>query len=231
MQRAFGILAIGVALIGATPATFGGWAVVTLRDVPEYLEVGAPATIQFEMRQHGRTRLEGLSPTVTVSHANHRLLSRMFTRDRIRTTEAIEPGLYEATITPTEAGEMAVTIDTDLYGWKVRLLPFRVIRSETAPPSLSLAERGRQLFVAKGCVTCHAKRDEPTLNEYGARSIGPELVSGAYSAEWLERKLANPAQFRRKPTNSLVMPALPMDQGQLDVLVRYLSDKAVAAGG
>ena len=45
----------------------------------------------------------------------------------------------------------------DLFDLKVALLPFRVIVPESVPVGLSDAERGRQLFVAKGCSTCHAK--------------------------------------------------------------------------
>jgi len=40
----------------------GGWAVVTVRDLPEYLVAGQQYTIEFQVRQHGRTLLSGLRP-------------------------------------------------------------------------------------------------------------------------------------------------------------------------
>src|SRR5947207_3750035 len=40
----------------------GGWAVVTVRDLPEYFVAGQQSTIQFQVRQHERTLLSDLRP-------------------------------------------------------------------------------------------------------------------------------------------------------------------------
>ncbi len=85
MRRALGVLAMAVLLIAATPTAFGGWAVVTLQEVPEYLEVGTPTTLSFKIRQHGETLLDDRSPSVTLRKANAPFLSRLFGRDRVGT--------------------------------------------------------------------------------------------------------------------------------------------------
>ena len=53
MRRALGILVVSGLCLAATPEPFGGWATVTLLEVPEYLEVGTPTTLTFRIRTHG----------------------------------------------------------------------------------------------------------------------------------------------------------------------------------
>ena len=152
MKHVLGVLALSGLLIAATPESYGGWATVTLLEVPEYLEVGTPTTLSFKIRQHGQTVLWDREPTLILGDAG--LLSRIFKQNRVRAQKGEAWGVYEATITPETPGELAITIDTDLFGWRVDLLPFRVVARESGAVVLSDAERGRQLFVAKGCVSC-----------------------------------------------------------------------------
>src|SRR5262249_25794057 len=42
----------------------GGWAVITVDDLPESAEVGKPLTLSFVVRQHGVTLLDDLRPSV-----------------------------------------------------------------------------------------------------------------------------------------------------------------------
>ena len=42
----------------------GGWAIVTVDDVPEYLVAGKPTEIGFTVRQHGATPLNGLQARI-----------------------------------------------------------------------------------------------------------------------------------------------------------------------
>ncbi len=214
---------MAVLLIAATPTAFGGWAVVTLQDVPEYLEVGKPTTLSFKIRQHGETLLDDRSPTVTLRKANAPFLSRLFGRDRVAAVRGDEPGLYEATITPTETGDLSVTIDTDLFRWKVELLPFRVVAAGETPPPMWSHARGRQLFAAKGCVTCHAKHDEPEFADWQVVRVGPDLTGRSFPTDWLAQKLADPAQLRVARTNGPVMPALALDEREIAALVHFVN--------
>ena len=229
MRRALGVLAMAVLLIAATPTAFGGWAVVTLQDVPEYFEAGKPTTLSFKIRQHGETLLDDLSPTVTLRKADG-FLSRLFGRNRVMAVKGSEPGLYEATITPSEAGDVSVTIDTDLFRWKVTLVPFRVVAAGEAAPPMWPHERGRQLFAAKGCVTCHMKHDEPEFNDWQVVAVGPDLTGRSFPADWLAQKLADPAQFRVARTNGPVMPALTLDEREIAALVHFVNGEDVTTG-
>ena len=61
-----GVLAVA-ALCGMA-FSFGGWAVVTVDDLPQAFTVGQPTTIAFSIRQHGVKLMDGyarrsLSPT------------------------------------------------------------------------------------------------------------------------------------------------------------------------
>jgi Cytochrome c len=223
MKRALGVLVLGGVLIGATPTAFGGWAVVTILNLPEYLEVGTPTTISFKIRQHGKTVLWDRSPTVTMRDAEAGFVSRMFKRDRVHAQKGDTFGVYEATITPDEAGEVTLTIDTDLYGWKARLLPMRVVDAEDPHPALSPFERGRQLFAAKGCVTCHEKIDDPGLAELETAKVGPFLTGRTFPMDYLVMKIENPAENRGSLVNGVVMPQLEVDEHDIAALVSFIN--------
>jgi mono/diheme cytochrome c family protein len=230
MRRALGVSAMAVLLIAATPTAipFGGWAVVTLQDVPEYLEVGTPTTLSFKIRQHGRTLLDDRAPSVILKRSDS-FLARFIGRDRVEAIKGSEPGFYEATITPSDTGDMYVTIDTDLFRWKADLLPFRVVPAGETPPPVPLHARGSQLFAAKGCATCHNKHDAPEFADWNVVAVGPDLTGRRYPAEWLAQKVADPAQFRPEYTNDLVMPTLALDEGEIAALVRFLNGGDVMA--
>ena len=61
--------AIGLALLLALafvfPAFAGGWAVITLDELPTDVVAGQPLTIGFTVLQHGRTPMTDIDPTVT----------------------------------------------------------------------------------------------------------------------------------------------------------------------
>ena len=48
----------------------GGWAVVTVKDLPEYFVAGQQYTIEFQVRQHGRTLLSGLRPELVIERGD-----------------------------------------------------------------------------------------------------------------------------------------------------------------
>ncbi len=223
MRQSLGVLALGGLLIAATPTPFGGWVVVTLLDVPEYLEAGKPTTIAFKIRQHGRTVLWDRSPSVTFRRDDVGLIRRIFQRDRVVATKGSKYGVYEATITPDEAGEITLTIDTDFQGWMLQLLPMRVVDAADPPPALSPFERGRQLFAAKGCVTCHEKIDDPGLAELQTLKFGPYLTGRTFPPDYLVMKIKNPAENRGAPVNGVVMPQLELGVADIEALVSFIN--------
>ncbi len=46
-----------------TAAFAGGWAIVTVHDLPDYAVSGRPVSLTFTVRQHGMTPLAGLKPS------------------------------------------------------------------------------------------------------------------------------------------------------------------------
>src|SRR5688572_22466504 len=58
-------LALLLALILTIPVFSGGWAVITLDELPTDVVAGEPLTIGFTVRQHGIRPMDGLDPTVT----------------------------------------------------------------------------------------------------------------------------------------------------------------------
>lgn len=221
MKRVLAILILGGVLVAATPRAFGGWATVTLLEVPEYLEVGTATTISFKIRQHGETVVWDREPALILGGAG--LFARVFKQDRVRAHKSDVHGVYEATITPERAGELSVTVDTDVYGWEVQLLPFDVVDSDHGPVMLSDAARGSQLFVAKGCATCHTKLDDDALSGIRTAAVGPSLTARVFAQDYLAMKIKNPAEGRTASTGDFVMPQLELDVPEIEALVRYLN--------
>lgn len=91
------LLMVGLlATVGSARA--GGWASVTLSELPGEVVAQRPFTIEFSVRQHGKTMLSGLSPTVT---AVHEASGEAVT---VTAVDAKEEGFYTATLTLPQAG-------------------------------------------------------------------------------------------------------------------------------
>jgi cytochrome c2 len=88
-----------------------------------------------------------------------------------------------------------------------------------APDPIAL---GRALFIDKGCVMCHAH--PAVTSEYGPFWMGdepPELLSGKYSAEYMQQWLKDPSKF--KPDTK--MPKLQLSEAEIGALIAFLSAK------
>ena len=229
MKRLLGILTLSGLLIAATPESYGGWATVTLLEVPEYLEVGTATTISFKIRQHGKTVMWDREPSLILPSVGP--LARVFKRDRVRAQKSQTWGVYEATITPKTPGELPITIDLDFLGLQVALLPFRVVARESGAVMPSDAERGRQLFVAKGCVSCHAKLDNDQNAKFRFADFGPSLVCRTFPVDFLAMKIKNPAVGRNAQEGSVVMPQLELDRSEVETLVRYVNGGGATGEG
>ena len=62
------LLIVSAVLIApALLAMRGGWAVVTVEDLPDYAVAGRAIPLNFTVRQHGVTLLSGLKPTIEIA--------------------------------------------------------------------------------------------------------------------------------------------------------------------
>ena len=210
------MLKLAPALIAGL-ATMGGWAVVTVKDVPELFVAGQSYTLEFQVRQHGRTLLNGLRP---------RLELRTSQRDlgTIAAVPKSAEGTYAVTFTaPASADRVFLTIHSGFMDTQLRLYPVAVIAAGAARPSMSLAERGQALFVAKGCNTCHVNNDLSNAPDNRALTVGPALGGRHLAEAYVIQKMKQPA--------SEIMPDLALTEAEASAIAAFVSGGQTATSG
>lgn len=210
----FAFLMPAAIAVAATTISAGGWAVVTLDELPERVEAGRALPLTFMVRQHGVTPLKGLSPRIEAGSG------KLNVSADARPTAKV--GQYSTMLTLPEPGEWSITIHSGFITSKLTLLPVSVVSagSQTASAAPAL-ERGRRLFVAKGCVTCHAQEvamSDPSLN------IGPPIVPQKYRDEFLARVLADPSGTLPAARHAAAqMPNLNLQAQEITALVAFIN--------
>src|SRR5215207_11731011 len=150
-------ISVGLALLLALGFTFsgfaGGWAVITLDELPTDVLAGEPLTIGFTVRQHGITPMSGLDPTVTAS---------LLENDEfvVHAEAGDKPGHYTATLTFPKEGNwewsiQAFTMDQPMPSLNVTAAqpasanqPVTKIESKPAPLSPLLLFRALVFGIA-----------------------------------------------------------------------------------
>lgn len=227
MKRlALGIL--GAVVVASTVAFtwMGGWAVVTVSKIPDAWITGKPLQLTWQVRQHGLTRLEGLTPTLEARSGSRRITGRTWAFE-----EDGQKG-YRGTIAFPQPGVWQVTINSGFGRSRAVLFPWRVVDSVTTVRGtvedhlkkigiqpLSESERGRRMFAATGCVTCHTHRDVPIAGEVS--DVGPDLTNRRFPADYLARFLANPSI--KPATNGKRMPDLGLREKDIAPLIAFIN--------
>jgi cytochrome c551/c552 len=194
----------------------GGWAVVTVKDLPEYFVAGQQYTIEFQVRQHGRTLLSGLRPELVIAAPAAREIV-------IPAAARSAPGSYAVTFTaPAAAGDVRLTIRSGFGNNELRLYPQTVVAAGGSRPALATRERGQMLFVAKGCNTCHSNIDLTDRPENQGITVGPELGGRHLAREYVIQKLKNPGQN---------MPDLGLSDAEANAIAAFLNGERGAASG
>lgn len=284
--------ALLLALIFVIPAFAGGWAVITLDQLPSNIVAGEPFTVGFTVMQHGKTPMDGLYPTIT---------AKLFKDQEIVFNAEPEgkPGHYTATVTLPKEGEwqwsiQAFTMDqampilsvapatntassptageagsaispmllvggfaiaVGLVGvviafrrrtrWVTALTVISLLAgislliaeadaasgteaqaksiSETAnDSSLSQVEMGRQLFIAKGCITCHYNSKAANSSEYWTIEMGaPNLSTFSANPEVIHMRLKDPSSVK----SDTKMPTLNLSESEIEALVAFINSK------
>lgn len=214
MSRRLTFLILPLLAAGASAFAFGGWAVITVRDLPDGLAVARPTEFAFTIRQHGRTPLSGLTPSIEARTGP--AIVGSLVRGTVRS--GARDGEYVGTITVPRAGEWRVTIRSGFGRSDLALLPLQATDGR-AVAAMPAAERGRHLFVAKGCVMCHERAGmdtKPMIAE------APDLTGKTYDPAYLALWLANPRI--RPPTNQyLEMPNLGLSQPEIASLTAFIN--------
>jgi len=194
----------------------GGWAVVTVKDLPEYFVAGQQYTIEFQVRQHGRTLLSGLRPELVIEGAATRGVV-------IPAVARSAEGTYAVTFTAPAAGQVQFTIRSGFGNSQLRLYPQTVVVAGGSRPALAARDRGQMLFVAKGCNTCHVNSDLTDRPENQAITVGPDLGGRHLAREYVVQKVKNPA--------SQNMPDLGLSDAEAAAIAVFLSGDRAAASG
>ena len=200
-----------VLLIVATTAFAGGWAVITVQSLPEYLVVGKPTTVTFLIRQHGRT-LADMNASLSAESSDGLSAKGVVTRTG-------NPGEYKAVLSVPQPGDWTIRIDADLGQsvWR----PIKAVRAEDAVPApVPEVVRGEHLFVAKGCITCHVNREVVGRNLVPA---GPELTGKKYPSDFLKKFLADPAAAMGKTAENFDMPNLSLAKNEIDAIAAFIN--------
>jgi hypothetical protein len=285
-------LALLLALILTIPVFAGGWAVITLDELPADVLAGEALTIGFTVRQHGIRPMDGLDPSVT---------ARLPTGEEfVVAAEADDkPGHYTARLTFPQEGKwewsiQAFTMDQPMPALQVtastaaaanppaakseptsaavdpllatRLLLFGValaglvfafqkhsrlagalagvclvlgvgtslIGAATAEAqgkessdlslgaSPSQVELGRQLFLAKGCITCHYNDRAADRNDYWTIDMGaPDLSRYSAHAEVLFIRLKDPVAAK----SDSKMPNLELKETEIQALIAFINSR------
>lgn len=289
-------ISIGLALLFAFlfvfPASGGGWAVITLDQLPTGVIAGEPLTIGFTVLQHGRTPLSDLEPTVTANLQKDQEFV-------VHAEPDSEPGHYTATLTFPKEGEwrwsiQAFTMDQPMPALSVappgvvnqaatkpdskpETVPWLMIirgmifgaalvglvvafrrksrlagaltglcllvgistfitgattldveaqskLSSTTPPESASAqiELGQQLFVARGCITCHVNNKVERASEYWTIEMGaPDLTKFSGNEEVLRMRLKDPASVK----SDTKMPNLGLKETEIEALIAFINSR------
>lgn len=213
MTRSHLLFIAAASFVATTAIHAGGWAVITVEHLPEQIVAGEPVTLAYVVRQHGAHPLGGLSGRVTARGGGRAVVA-----DAVA---GKQEGHYTATLTFPNAGEWSIAIDSGFAGrGTLELLPLKVAARTEPDSPLSAEQRGRHLFVAKGCATCH-RVDGKELP--GGLLQGPALVPQKYQAEYLAQVLANPALIPRSPAFGFRMPNLSLQKPEIAALVSFIN--------
>jgi len=289
-------LALVLALVFAFPAFAGGWATITLDELPTNISAGSPLTIGFTVLQHGRTPMTDIDPTVTAQLSP----AEKFV---VYAEPEGEPGHYVATLTFPKEGDWEWSIQAFTMDQRMPVLtvaapdvalaapasqpvksesvtasisPLLVLRAlafgiallslvivfrrksrsavvlsglcllvgvgtfmmgATTPgveaqgktsseaagvSSVSQVELGRQLFVAKGCITCHYNDRAADRSEYWTIETGaPDLSNYSASPEVLFVRLKDPAAAK----SDTKMPNLGLKEAEIEALIAFINSK------
>jgi mono/diheme cytochrome c family protein len=215
----FRFLLRAIPLAATLGVAAGGWAVITLDDLPDGVVAGKPITLTFTVRQHGHTLLDNLHPSIEAAMLGG---GQGLRADAV---PAGEKGRYRSTLTLPDTGQWRLTINSGFGTSHVGLDPIAVIGAGRAVPVYTAAQRGRRLFVAKGCIECHLHGD---VAGSGVVQVGPELTALRLPSDFLEKFLADPTILPPAQQSNGGMPTLDLKPAEITALVAFLSGSETA---
>lgn len=215
-RRTFRVATLSAALVTGIAAFYGGWATVTIENLPDQLTVGQPYNLTFSIRQHGDRLIEDLSPRVELQSGKRDVVARAVATNR--------PGYYTATVNVPTPGEWQATVQTNFGKSHLELMPITAVRRGARAVSLTEPERGQRLFVAKGCASCH---QHARVARSGTFNVGPDLTTRRFTGDYLNKFLDDPSI--KPPTTEARMPDLNLQPREIAALSAFLMESAARA--
>lgn len=139
------VIALLLLLATVLIAEAGGWAVITLDELPDQIAAGQSFTIGFTVRQHGRTLRDDLAPLVR--------FERSAAQDSFVATakRAGDSGHYVAEITLPTAGQWNWKVDIEQFGMVTQdMAPLTVLASAPATTAVATAPVANAVPLAAG---------------------------------------------------------------------------------
>lgn len=197
------LLLSGMVVVPTASYVAGGWAVVTVENPPEHLVVGAPYTIDYTVRAHGRELLTGLKGNVEARLG----------REVVRVNAKGAGSKYSAVLTVPTAGAWTITVNSGFGPSKTTMLPIMASAQGASSAAVPDRERGQQLFVAKGCVMCHVEM----------KVIPVDIRANKYDEKFVKQLLADPKAMPKRHSVDVEMPNLNLKQAEISALAAYLA--------
>jgi mono/diheme cytochrome c family protein len=145
----------------------------------------------------------------------------------VKAVKLKESGHYAATLVVPKAGEWRVTINSGWGNSNNKLYPIQAVDAGKTVATIAAAERGKHLFVAKGCLTCHVNErveGKGIVDDYGP-NLSDKAFDPAYLAMWLE----NP-RIKPPTTPGREMPVLGLSKAEIAALGAFINNgKTVAS--
>lgn len=201
-------------LLPVLPNDAGGWAVVTVKDVPDHAVAGQPVTLTWAVRQHGTHLVPGLRGRVVARAGGQEIGADA--------TPAYPDGYYQARLTLPRGGAWTVMVQSGFMEARTGF-PLRVVDAGSrAVASLADAERGQQLFLAKGCITCHSHSASGAPSDVPSARVGPDLSDRRLPADYLAKFLADPS-IKTVWASTNRMPNLELAPREIAALVAFIN--------
>jgi mono/diheme cytochrome c family protein len=143
---------------------------------------------------------------------------------KAKQTDAADSGRYVATLNLPRAGEWAITVQSGFGVPSTTSVALRAVGAGASPRALSDVDRGRRLFIAKGCFSCHVNTE---VTSAPSMSVGPVLTGRRYPAVSLAKFLANPDSnpiTQARPTGWVKMPKLGLTDREIASLVAMINN-------
>lgn len=217
-RSSLGVWALGAALATVGAVRFGGWAVVTVESVPDYLVVGKTTTLTFAIRQHAVTPLTDLEPEVIAKSGSRKVSTK---------ARNVGSGRYRADLSVPESGDWRITIESGFGASRGLLLPIKALAAEPATQiAMTDAQRGRVLFAAKACVTCHVHADVDLEGQM--QNVGPDLTDKRFAAQYLAQFLNDPSIKPATPGRGQ-MPRPDLRPADVPLLIAFINSERKTA--